>query len=58
MKPPRRKIPPRVNKLIRELAGATNEQAGKLLRARGVPEDDISLFFIGRARSRERDVHA
>ena len=50
MKPPRRKIPPRVNKLIRELAGATNEQAGKLLRARGVSEDDISLFFIGRAR--------
>ncbi|HEV3059674.1 MAG TPA: hypothetical protein VGY48_15595 [Vicinamibacterales bacterium] len=50
MKPQRQKIPPRVNKLIRELGKLPPDQAGKLLRQRGVPEDDISLFFIGRAR--------
>jgi hypothetical protein len=50
VKAPRRKVPPRVNKLIRELSKLPSDQAGKLLRARGVSEDDISLFFIGRAR--------
>jgi hypothetical protein len=52
MKPPRTKIPPRINKLLREreLAKLSSYDAGIVLRRRGIPEDDIGLYFIGRAR--------
>lgn len=52
MKPHRRKIPPRVNKMLRDrqLALMPGHAAGAELRRRGVSEDDISLFFIARAR--------
>jgi hypothetical protein len=52
VKPPRTKIPPRINKLLREreLAKLSSHDAGIVLRRRGIPEDDIGLYFIGRAR--------